>query len=366
MKYFILALALVFTSLAEAQTQQSIFDEWSPIIAGSTMHIRITSDHMYLRYKGKSIVPEGISNLMPLPPPTSSPSMKVIEGDQMQIEKYDTVNVLKIKYDSLQSKGRIFMQMSFLGLDSIIVPLSFALTDNGEIRFGLGIDFMSLFSPDTKTLKQIETASDKMIASQSHTKAKTFTPSPKTIGLEGFSLLCFSSARTTEFAKLKDAKYIPKAELIGMINSFGNRISAQLQKFPFDSTETNPLKAIGMMGTLVNSVCGTAHDLFITHGYNPLSISSCADAFKHDSDVTNALKLAGEKVEQSVPALRVAKMKREQRKALFKEQLKSMENEVPSAEPKPASVLLDKKSPVTKEEEEFVPVTSEPKPREDN
>jgi TonB family protein len=302
MKYLLL-LSILFPALVFAQTP-SLYDEWSPSIAGTIVHITITQNEIIASNSGKgNSIATYLTAQAPMP---SSDAPKVETKSDIIAPKVEKAKLLKVVYDSAQAKGRLFVQSE--KESTPIIALSFLIKDNGQMQIGLASNIMDMISDldcmpsktkKQKTLKQVERATSK--------------PSLNNL-FSDFSISFYNKTRCDEFAKLKDPIGMPKAELIGMIGSFGDRMAAALQALPQDSISAKSfLSYFSFMVPVVKHAQHIATDLFIAHGYNPIAIVPLMEKYEHDSDVELAGKNMGSKIEESIPLLREEKIKRKQR-----------------------------------------------------
>ncbi|MFI5263068.1 MAG: energy transducer TonB [Candidatus Kapaibacterium sp.] len=306
MKYILPVFLLLLTTLTSAQTPR-ICDSWSPALAGSVVHITIT-EHQVIAIHPREGFAKALPDFMALPSSqteTAQP-MEVVHYNNFS-EEADTIELLKVVYDSAKTKGRLFIRLE-KGKD-FILPLTFLLRENGEAEIGIAPGSMNLDRlGKAMTLKQVERAT--------RPSAKHKQGFLGLFGFEGLTFTFYNSVRTAEFTKMKDPASMPKEELIAMINSFGNRMAADLQSLPVD-TSSDPLSQMALFGPIFKKVFHTAGDLFIAHGYNPLGAAAMYDRIKDDSDIKAAVEMTGKKIEESVPALREAKVKRELQKAEY-------------------------------------------------
>ncbi|MEP7235519.1 MAG: LemA family protein [Ignavibacteriota bacterium] len=305
MKY-ILSVFLAFSAASVFAQTPALFDTWSPMLAGSVIHISISEHRIIAHIPNEKMVTE-LPDFMALPSPKSQSDMPVEPGIFSPVsEKDDTLLVLKVVFDSAKAKGRIFTRPS--KLDKSILPLAFLIRDNGEAEIGIAGDISDLISDRSKSLKQVERMTRPGAKRRAATEETIFDPMMNTFGK--IRLTFYNQARSEEFAKLKDPLEMPKEEVIAMIGSFGNRISAALQNVPID-TSNSFFTIFNFIGPMLGNVVGITHSLFIAHGYNPLGAYSLLEKIKDDSDVCLAMKAMSEKVEESVPFLREEKIKRE-------------------------------------------------------
>jgi hypothetical protein len=342
MKYIVLFFAFLFPALISAQTTPSLYDEWSPELAGTVMHVKITNHEIILRHKASGLI-TGIPQFLSAPMPESVNPASPTERKESLPEKLDTVRLLKVVFDSVKAKGRLFVQ--FKEADSAIIPFTFLIKDNGEVSIGIGLNpFVMLTGKrNMKSLKEVEKLSS---PSQRNKRKKGTALGESDYGwFDNFSFTFYNKSRTDEFAKMKDPVVMPKEELIGMMNSFGDRLAAEFQKMPQDKASNNPMAMFGFMGPLFKTVPQIAHDLFVAHGYNPLGVSTLVEKFKGDTSLDAAGKLLQDKIEQSIPALREQKRQRDSAtEARKNEELIPYGNdEAGIAE---ARKLMDLKSPV--------------------
>jgi TonB family protein len=288
MRYIILVFAIVFPSIVFGQTP-TLLGEWSPELAGTIAHFTITSDEITMTVPSKMPALGAIMSMADRPQPAATAKNGPL------VTKTEKVKILKIVYDSAQAKGRAFLQ-SEKG-DAGIIPIRFVMTDNGELKFGLAGDILSKYSNSLKDLEKATRPSAKKPL-----KANVFG-----MNFGDLTFTLYNKTRAEAFAKLKDPSEISKAELLGMMNSFGNRLAAALQSISSESDTNNLFSAFGVMVPLIMNGKSVAQDLFMTHGYNPLGIVSCVEKYKDDSDMIAAKKSIKDKITESVPALRAIK-----------------------------------------------------------
>lgn len=363
MKYIALLAVLLVPALMSAQTP-SLFGDWSPAIMGSKIHITISEHEVIAKHQASGLI-SGLPQFLPAPMPEGTSADKAIERSESIMEKSDTAKLLKVVYDSAKAKGRLFIEE---GKSKNIMVFSFLLHDDGEMGIGIAMDPLSDFTAKKKTLKELEKAS------RNPAKHSLF-------GFGNIKIPLYNSARTAEFAKLKEPQTMPKSETMGMIKSFGDRMAAALQQLPEDTSFSG---IFGMFGPMVKNGMRIVQDLFITHGYNPLAAGAMFDTFKDDSDLKAAVELAGNKIEESVPMLREEKARREkmkkeqgERRAVTDSVMHSSDLSAPPNSdgsvppPAPAVDLRNDKYTVAKQEpvkeevpdrDEFIDVTQEPKP----
>ncbi|MDP4231629.1 MAG: hypothetical protein Q8916_14615, partial [Bacteroidota bacterium] len=359
MKYLLLFL-LVFPAFVLAQTPV-IYDEWSPALFGSTVHVKISKHEIIVRHQSSGLINE-LPQFLTAPMPEGDNPSAAPEMKESHSEKLDTARLLKVVYDSAKAKGRLFFE--FAGKDAssdygpYIIPLTFWTKDNGEMEIGLAPNALeSAF--EKKTLKEVERSSRK---SATPHKTGRGPCDPNLDFLGDFTYTFYSSQRTAEYAKLKDPNVMPKEEMIGMINSFGNRCIAEFQKLPQDTTE-NFIESMLIVKSLFKNIQQVGEQLFLAHGYNPLAVGAAIERFKSDSDIIAATKTMGDKIEESVPSLRKDKERREARRRSYHADSAIVPPEAIPAAPTPPPPPIDPtSSSSSSSESEFADVTEEPKP----
>jgi len=324
-KSILILAAFLFPAIVIAQTP-SLYDEWSPMLFGTKAHFVISQNEIVLTFPQETETGP-IAAFLTAPAMPSPESPKIDVKTDPAVSRTTKVKLLKVIYDSVQAKGRFFISIESK-YDTNILPMRFLLKDNGEAEIGLAANPMSFLEGGKKSLKQIEKETSPS-AKKTHKKRSNSSNFDFNCynALSDFSFTFYNKARTAEFAMMKDPQAMPKEEMIGMMNSLGDRLAAELQKMPQD-TSTGYFSEVKLMGPLFKIVPQMAHDLFIAHGYNPLGAATVVSKFEKDSDVMAAGKVFSDKIEESVPALRERKAKREAQKI---ESIKSQIEQVNTA-----------------------------------
>lgn len=336
---------------------------------GSKIHITITSDKIILSRPATGLpmsLQQAIVN--PMPEGSANQIAQPIMSDGLS-DIFDTIPLLKVVFDSAKSKGRMFLEID--KINHQIVAMSFLLKDNGEAQISLaqnqvkkdvnyygqnkGKTQAQLLKQYAKQAKEYEKEKNKTQAQKLKELEIATSPSAKSASNKshGFnlgyglfnefrnvSLTFYNPSRTAEFAKLKDPVSMPKDELMGIINSFGDRMAAALSTVEVD-TSLREGAVFSLIAPGLNSIQRIVNDLFIAHGYNPLGVASLLEKLEKaeklekdkDNDLKTAVLSAGSKIEEAVPVLRAMKIKREaQAKKATEEEIMTMSQDSTGAQ----------------------------------
>ena len=116
MKYIVILFVLVFSSLSIAQTP-SLYDEWTPSFMGTEVLISIRPDSIIVSsLKSK----RSFSQLQTLPM-ESTQNLQQESNPKLKSNSWnESVGILKIDFDSLHAKGRIFIHEGKSELVSVL------------------------------------------------------------------------------------------------------------------------------------------------------------------------------------------------------------------------------------------------------
>ncbi|MDP4236421.1 MAG: energy transducer TonB [Bacteroidota bacterium] len=284
MKRIILFCVLFGAATSFAQTPK-LYDTWTTALMGSMIRITITEHEIIASPVHGSGA--GMPQFLSVPSPnTGTSGSKEETRSETRDANENRMPLLKVIFDSAQAKGRLFL-IQRKG-DSTVEVGYFLITDRGEMVLSAEVHGFGASNSQENLSEAI--------------KATGKNPG----GLFAFTM--YNSKLTAEYEKLKDPLAMQRPEMFAIINSFGDRLSARLQQLPQDSAKF--MASIMNESVYVGAFTGTLHDLFLAHGYNPLRAEALIEKVGQDSDIKAAIKVTGERIEESVPALRALKKQR--------------------------------------------------------